>query len=163
MADEKEAAAHKERCRLWYEANKERERESSRERSKRRYAENKDRILASQKLYRAANKDHRREIEKRYRAANKDRRRESVRNAQLKHKYGITREEHAALFSAQGFKCAACRSGDPGGRSGWHTDHCHVSGVVRGILCRGCNTSLGQMKEDARAIRALADYIEAHS
>jgi recombination endonuclease VII len=43
-----------------------------------------------------------------------------------------------------------------------HLDHDHATGVVRGLLCRGCNCALGFMKEDPSRIRALADYIEKH-
>jgi len=40
-------------------------------------------------------------------------------------------------------------------------DHCHDSGAVRGVLCSGCNTALGMVKDDPRRLRALADYLES--
>lgn len=40
-----------------------------------------------------------------------------------------------------------------------HIDHDHDTGVVRGILCGGCNVALGLLGEDVARIRALAEYI----
>lgn len=42
-------------------------------------------------------------------------------------------------------------------------DHCHETGVVRGVLCRECNVALGLLDENSIRIRKLADYIERFS
>lgn len=42
-----------------------------------------------------------------------------------------------------------------------HMDHDHATGAFRALLCSGCNTGLGMLKEDAARIRGLADYIES--
>ena len=80
-------------------------------------------------------------------------------------KYGLTRGKFYGLLWAQGNRCAACRAEEPpperGRALGWHIDHDHVTGKVRGILCRFCNTALGLAQEDAARLRALAEYIEA--
>lgn len=39
-------------------------------------------------------------------------------------------------------------------------DHCHTAGVTRGLLCRRCNTILGQVQDDPELLRRLADYLE---
>lgn len=44
-----------------------------------------------------------------------------------------------------------------------HIDHDHNTGVVRGLLCSGCNTSLGMLKEDIARIEGLAEYKRLHS
>jgi hypothetical protein len=41
-------------------------------------------------------------------------------------------------------------------------DHCHVSGEVRGLLCRDCNWALGKVQDDPQILRALAAYVECH-
>lgn len=67
------------------------------------------------------------------------------------------------MIKDQGDKCAACEEAI--GHSIPRTvnvDHCHNSGLVRGILCSACNISLGLMKEDPNRIRRLALYIERH-
>lgn len=40
-------------------------------------------------------------------------------------------------------------------------DHCHNHGHFRGWLCDRCNRTLGQVKDSATLLRALADYLEA--
>ena len=81
------------------------------------------------------------------------------KSAKLKNKFGISLDQFESLFEAQGKTCKACGSSEHYGR-GWHTDHCHETGAVRGILCHPCNTSLGQFKENPERIRRLAVYAE---
>lgn len=100
------------------------------------------------------------ESQRRWKAANPERHRE----LNFKSKYGITFAERDAMLVAQGNKCAACGTSEPGGKyKTWHMDHCHKTKRNRGILCHGCNVSLGHMKDDPEKIRCLADYIERHT
>jgi hypothetical protein len=39
-------------------------------------------------------------------------------------------------------------------------DHDHATGAIRGLLCNGCNSALGQLQEDPTRIRALLAYAE---
>lgn len=79
----------------------------------------------------------------------------------LRRVYGMTLAEHDSILAAQGNKCATCPATEAGGRGNtWHVDHDHETGRVRGILCRGCNTALGLIKDSAATLRALADYVE---
>jgi hypothetical protein len=83
------------------------------------------------------------------------------RKHDLKRHYGLTPEQHRDLFIAQGYRCAVCKTADPGRKTGhWCTDHDHTTGIVRGILCNGCNAALGHVKDDPKRLRALADYLE---
>lgn len=43
-----------------------------------------------------------------------------------------------------------------------HIDHCHTSGLVRGVLCRQCNLALGHLNDDPELIRKLAKYVESN-
>ena len=83
-----------------------------------------------------------------------------ARSSQMRWRYGITRNEFNELFAAQGKRCAICRAADPGPRD-WHIDHDHVSGKVRGILCRHCNPMLGKAKDDPDILRQAAAYLDA--
>jgi hypothetical protein len=80
-------------------------------------------------------------------------------NLYLKRRYGITLEERTKRIEEQG-GCATCGVLDPGSR-GWHVDHCHKTGKVRGILCAQCNIALGNVKDSPETLRRLAAYIEA--
>lgn len=75
-------------------------------------------------------------------------------------KYGVGSEALAKMLEDQGNKCKICGTGQPGSRYGWHTDHCHTTHKVRGILCRGCNMHLGTFKHDPALLRRAADYVE---
>lgn len=74
-------------------------------------------------------------------------------------KYGLTIEEWNEMFASQGNSCAICLSKETA-RFGWATDHDHITGEVRGILCGNCNTAIGQMKDDPTRLRLAADYLE---
>lgn len=74
----------------------------------------------------------------------------------LASKYGISVEDFKAMSAAQGGACLVCGVVGP-----LVVDHCHSSGVVRGLLCRVCNLGIGHMKDDPERLRAAADYLEA--
>lgn len=77
-------------------------------------------------------------------------------DANLRHLYGITRAQRDALILHQDGLCAICK--DPLVRP--HTDHCHATGKVRGILCHHCNTGIGSLRESPRIFAAALDYLE---
>lgn len=105
-----------------------------------------------------ANTERRKETGAEYRKNNPG----SWRRAHLKRAYRMTLEEFNKLFQRQGNRCAICYSETHGGR-GWHVDHCHASGKIRGILCHPCNSTLGYAKEDVARLKACASYLRKHS
>lgn len=123
-------------------------REKARVRSSAWYATNREEVLAESKAWREANREESRRMSREWRAANP----EKLRGLHLKYKYGITAEQWDAMFAAQGSCCAACRSADPKHKRGWHTDHDHNTGAVRGILCHRCNVTLGNLGDDASGV-----------
>lgn len=86
-------------------------------------------------------------------------RRRNARNSAYKSVYGITLADKDALFAAQGKVCAICKTTKFGKRSP-HTDHCHKTGKVRGVLCARCNRGLAYFRDDPELFRAAADYLE---
>lgn len=128
-------------CREWYNRNIESERARAR-------AKPSDDI------------EKRRVWNKRWAEANPDRVRYHSRKKLLGKKYNMTIEEHDALFAAQGFACGACGSPSPNSKKGWSTDHCHKTGVVRGILCHHCNVGIGHAKDSAETLRQWISYLQ---
>ena len=62
-----------------------------------------------------------------------------------KHKYGLSNEDFLKMANAQDGKCAACGSHQT---KVLEVDHNHVTGKVRGLLCRKCNSKLGWLEKD---------------
>lgn len=86
--------------------------------------------------------------------------RASARRSTLKCKYGLTEEAWRALLSRQENKCGCCgESFKPGPRQ-VAIDHCHKTGVVRGLLCMKCNTGLGQFKDSPERLLRAVGYLK---
>lgn len=100
------------------------------------------------------------ESARRRRQAEPEKYKRIARNSVLKKKYGITVDEYEELLKVQGSMCAICGSTDSRGWGRLHVDHCHKTGKVRGILCQGCNTSLGKFGDNPMLLRKAADYLE---
>jgi len=82
----------------------------------------------------------------------------SVQERRMLKFYGLTLARYEEMLESQQFRCAICRRSTPT-QKGWQIDHCHTSGVVRGILCSNCNMGLGQFKDDADTLVAAAEYV----
>ena len=105
-----------------------------------------------------------REYLKKWRASNKERIRFLGRRQMLR-RYGLTIEEFDSLLDAQGGVCAICRSPETyllasGKDSRLSVDHCHETGVVRGLLCRSCNLVLGHLGDDVKLLEAAIEYLK---
>jgi Recombination endonuclease VII len=133
--------------------------EKRREYRRKWWAENTERNREYHHNYRASNYERVRGREIMWAAANP----QKIVSTRRKHKYGITTDQRDALFVAQGGVCAACGDAHPGSKSGWHTDHDHLTGKVRGILCQPCNHMLGNAKDDPERLRKAIAYLEVHS
>ena len=72
-------------------------------------------------------------------------------------KYGLTPEQHVAMFEAQGGLCAICRG--EGGKKGLAVDHCHDTGVVRGLLCGECNIGIGKLGDTPEGLMRALKYL----
>lgn len=84
----------------------------------------------------------------------------------MEYAYGITMETYRNMFDAQGGQCAICFT--PlilmGGNMATqkvnaHIDHCHTSGVVRGLLCMQCNMMLGGAKDSVETLQNAIAYL----
>ena len=77
-----------------------------------------------------------------------------------------TYEDLKVLIKRSGGKCESC--GDTlNMKKGFinnslEFDHCHSSGELRGVLCRGCNHALGFIKEDFKKALMLSEYIKRY-
>jgi hypothetical protein len=62
-------------------------------------------------------------------------------------RYNITQATYDAMLAKQGNACAICGRTFVGLSAKLiHIDHCHETGVIRGVLCKWCNLGLGWFK-----------------
>jgi hypothetical protein len=80
----------------------------------------------------------------------------------LKPKYGITKEDHDKMLYEQGNRCAicSCMFGEEV-ETVPHVDHDHVTKKVRGLLCKACNTGLGQFKDNVTSLQRAVLYLQS--
>jgi hypothetical protein len=81
-------------------------------------------------------------------------------NSWLRRNYGIGIGDYDSMYESQGGKCKICFLDKPYGRGGFHVDHCHASGVIRGLLCAKCNMMLGMANDDTQLLSRAIDYIK---
>jgi len=69
------------------------------------------------------------------------------------------------MLEAQGGVCKLCSKPETrvnpqtGGVSRLAVDHCHKTGVVRGLLCLDCNTGLGKFGDDPTLLLKAVEYL----
>lgn len=87
---------------------------------------------------------------------------EKSRNAHgraIESRYGITQKDYDDLYAFQGGVCYICRRAT--GRTRRLTvDHDHKTGMVRGLLCRPCNTILGHARDMIEFFERCISYLK---
>lgn len=88
----------------------------------------------------------------------------SLSSQYLKRNYGITLLDYQQMLEQQGHRCAIC-NGEGFVMKGCHrmklvVDHCHKTGVVRGLLCHNCNRALGLLKDSTDSLKSATRYLE---
>lgn len=98
---------------------------------------------------------------RKYRQDNPERARRIARRNTLKARYGITVEIYEQLLKTQDNGCAICYATKPDSRV-YHfsVDHCHATGVVRGLLCTKCNRGLGLFNDDVDRMERAVEYLK---
>lgn len=94
---------------------------------------------------------HHRAFRKQQKAANHER--------MVMKTYGLAVGAYAQLYIAQGGVCAICHRATGASRA-LSVDHDHETGLVRGLLCRPCNTLVGYFRNSPEAFRRAAEYLE---
>lgn len=110
-------------------------------------------IRLRKKKYRQTEKG--KATEKRYQQSEKGKK--VRRNIDLKHNFGITIKEYNKLFKEQKGHCAICDKHQSELKCKLHVDHNHTNHVIRGLLCKLCNSRLGWLENNKEQI---LDYIK---
>jgi DNA repair exonuclease SbcCD ATPase subunit len=95
------------------------------------------------KKFAIQNPDKLKKYQKTWKERHPDKRKIYTRNSRIR-AYGIEPEKYYEMLEQQGHKCAICNA-EPTRRT-LSIDHNHATGKVRGLLCDGCNLSLGHLE-----------------
>ena len=85
---------------------------------------------------------------------------EKHRDTTLKRLYGISLDEVREMRDVQEGCCAICFREISEELKNMVVDHNHETGEVRGLLCRGCNSSLGHFQDKPQILQNAVSYLE---
>jgi hypothetical protein len=122
--------------------------------SARYYAANRETILAKGRATYHANRDKEIQRSRAYHKANPDK----ARTRSRRRYYGLDPAIYEQFLKSQNGLCAICQNPPRPGKI-LDVDHDHESGMVRGLLCHGCNWSLGVLGDNLEGIWRAVDYL----
>ena len=81
----------------------------------------------------------------------------------IKRNYGLDIASYNGMLADQRCLCKICgKQHEPTrSRGRLYVDHCHKTGVIRGLLCSSCNYALGKFKDDPTLLEKAAAYLRA--
>ncbi len=115
------------------------------------YQGNLDKVAA----YKEANKEKIAATRAAYRSANKGKIAADMRLRRT----GVTQEQYDGAYLKQKGVCAICSNKCISGRR-LSADHCHTTGLFRGLLCRQCNVGLGNFRDNLTLMGKAMDYLK---
>ena len=146
--------------------------EKKKARDKKYQLENKEKIREKQKAYYLKNKEALKKYRKEHYQENKDvyiervrewakNNKEARKNNILKSKYNITLDDYNKMFDEQTGCCFGCGKHQSEIEKPLCVDHCHETGLVRGLLCDKCNCALGFVNDRVDILENLTKYLKS--
>ena len=83
-------------------------------------------------------------------------RKEETQIKNISTRYSVDMETAKRLYTVK--QCDICDSSFDG-RVRRATDHCHITGKVRGVLCSRCNLGLGYFDDDINKLKKAINYL----
>lgn len=77
----------------------------------------------------------------------------------LRRTYGITLSQYNAILKYQDNRCAICRRSVKEFKTRLAVDHCHTTGLVRGLCCWGCNKAIAVFRDSVERLKNAAGYL----
>jgi len=68
--------------------------------------------------------------------------------------YDLSEEQYTGMSKAQDGLCAICGTAEE-----LVIDHCHQTGIVRGLLCSSCNLAIGNLRNCVNRCASAAEYL----
>lgn len=137
--------------------------EAQKKRMKRWREENREKVREYSRAWREKNADHIKDYNASYMPEYYQREGAAISRWKRNLKaYDLTPADFNKMWQAQNGKCAICQHEmAPRGRKkdAATVDHNHATGEVRGLLCRGCNHGIGNLKDDPEILLRAAEYL----
>lgn len=82
------------------------------------------------------------------------------RKAWVERTFNIPYSEYERMYDEQGGVCAVCKQPETSVKNEHLSiDHCHDTGIVRGLLCNNCNRGIGLLKDSYEVLKNAVDYL----
>jgi hypothetical protein len=81
------------------------------------------------------------------------------RAASLKRYFGLTLDQFEGMVKEHNGVCGCCGK-PPREKTSLCVDHDHKSGKIRGLLCSGCNRSIGQLGDTIEGVERTLNYLK---
>jgi hypothetical protein len=85
-----------------------------------------------------------------------------ARHNTLIRNYGIGLKEYEQLFKEQNGRCKICDISQELLNKPLCVDHCHSTGIIRGLLCSKCNTAIGFLQDNSLIIDKASAYVRKY-
>jgi hypothetical protein len=102
-------------------------------------------------------KDTRNAKRKEWYEGNKEKQRDSA----YKKLYQMTLDDYNRMFADQEGKCLICKIHQNELKTKLCVDHCHTTGLVRGLLCNSCNNLLARAKDSIETLQNAITYLSS--
>jgi len=76
----------------------------------------------------------------------------------IRNEFNIAVEDWARAYERQDGRCVGCQKALTFNRR-THVDHCHRTGLFRGLACHFCNLVLGHAQDNAETLLRLAAHV----
>ena len=84
------------------------------------------------------------------------------RERALRYNFGLSEEDYQQKLKAQCNTCAICNKSETENKQRLAVDHCHSTGIVRGLLCSQCNLALGLFTDSLEKLQSAKAYLEKY-
>jgi hypothetical protein len=126
--------------------------------SQKYYATHKARLNQRNTEWVKGNRDRRLDHLRKYQRENASRVARASRQSHLLRKYGLSVCDYEAACERASHACEICGETCPTGTR-LSVDHDHMTGSLRGLLCRWCNAGLGHFRDDPTRLAAAVAYL----
>ena len=75
---------------------------------------------------------------------------------------GVGKKDREELALSQNNKCKICEKEESANRR-LAIDHCHKTGIIRGMLCTNCNLGIGNLQDNISLLYKAIEYLKETS